>query len=179
MMDPEKRLINGLREGDRKIFEEIFNEYYIPLLHQVQRFTGDSQVAEEIVQDMFCKIWVKHNELIITKSLKSYMYRAVKNHCLNYIKHEKIRLQYHQYIGFSVRGEQPFIDGIENKEIKLKIGEALLKLPNRRREIFELSRYEGMKYADIAKKLNISVKTVEAQMSKALYELRKSLKDFM
>lgn len=179
MSEAEERLIKGLCDGDRKIFEEIFQEYYAPLIRMVQRYTNDSVVAEEIVQDMFCKIWTKHSELIITKSLKSYLYRSVKNHCLNYIKHEKIRLQYQQFIGFSVRGEQTFIDGVVNKEIKLKLGEALLNLPDRRREIFELSRFEGMKYTDIAKRLNLSVKTVESQMSKALNDLRIALKDFM
>lgn len=172
----QDKLIAGLREGNKKVFEDIFHAYYAPLCRYCTYLVFDSEVAEEIVQDLFCKLWVKREALEIETSLKAYLYRAVLNHSINYLNHLKIREKHRQYVGFQVHGslENPY-ECLEEKDIQRMLILALLKMPEKRRIIFEMSRQQGMKYSEIAEKLKISVKTVESQMSKALEYLRKVL----
>ncbi len=177
--DLQIRLIEGLKTGDKRIFDEIFRLYYAPLCHYCKRFVSDAEIAEEIVQDLFFKLWIKRDSLILRTSLQSYLFKAVKNHSLNYLNQLKIQEKHRQYVGFQVN--DPFVasDQLEESDLTILIQGAILKLPDKRREVFELSRHEGLKYSQIAEKLNISVKTVEAQMSKALEQLRNVLKEYL
>lgn len=177
--DLQNRLIEGLQGGDKKVFDEIFKLYYTPLCHYCMRYVSDNQVSEEIVQDLFFKLWIKREHLILHASLQSYLYKAVKNHALNYINQKKIQEKHRQYVGFNVKDSHNPFDQLEENDLELLIKGAILKLPDKRREVFELSRHEGLKYNQIALKLNISVKTVEAQMSKALEQLRNVLKEYV
>ena len=179
-MDDQQRLIQGLKDGDKKAFEEIYRLYYPPLCFYCRRYVGDMEDAKEIVQGLFLKIWIKRNELEINTSVKSYLYRAVQNHALNYLQQQKIKQKYlidkEQFpVNQSENGQLK----LEEEELKKVIKSAILKLPEKRRKIFELSRFEDMKYSQIAEHLTISVKTVEAQMSKSLSYLRVVLKDYM
>lgn len=177
--DLQSRLIDGLKAGDKSIFDEIFKMYYTPLCHYCMRYVSDLEVAEEIVQDLFFKLWLKRDDLLIHSSLQSYLYQAVKNHSLNYIYQLKIQEKHRKYVGFNVKDSHDPVDNLEEIDLEILIREAVLKLPAKRREVFELSRHEGLKYAQIAEKLDISVKTVEAQMSKALEHLRIVLKEYL
>lgn len=177
--DLQNIFIEGLKNGDRKIFDRIFRMYYSPLCTYSLRYVPDSDTAEEIVQDMFFKLWMKRDELLIHTSFQSYLYQAVRNYSLNYISQQKLQEKHRQYIGFQVKDHHDHFDDLEQTDLDLMIKEAVLKLPDKRREVFELSRYEGLKNAQIAEKLNISVKTVEAQMTKAFEHLRKLLKDYL
>ncbi len=179
-MDDQQRLRTGLKEGDIKIFEEIYRLYYAPLCFYCTRYVGDLEEAKEIVQGLFLKIWIKRNELEINTSVKSYLYRAVQNYALNHLQQQKIKQKYiidkkHFPAYQSGNGQLK----MEEEELKKVIKSAILKLPEKRRKIFELSRFEDMKYNQIAEHLAISVKTVEAQMSKSLSYLRIVLKDYM
>lgn len=180
MENIQDKLITGLREGDQKVFDDIFNAFYSPLCRYCTRLVYDPLVAEEIVQDLFCKIWIKRNELEIDTSLKAYLYRAVLNHSLNYLNHLKTEDKYRQYIGFQLHGNLNHPQEIlEEKDIQQILSRAILNMPEKRREIFEMSRQHDMKYSEIAEKLNISVKTVESQISKALEYLRKVLSEVL
>ncbi len=180
MNDNNDRLIEGLKRGDKSVFEEVYHEYYIPLCYYCLKYVEESEDSEEIVQDLFLKLWEKHEELEINSSLKAYLYRAVQNYALNYLSKKKTKEKYlfHQ-------GSQSFYnadDGLqklESKELRIILKHALLQLPEKRRRIFELSRFEGLKYGKIASQLSISVKTVETQMTKSLKYLRIILKDYM
>lgn len=179
-MDDQQRLRNGLRRGDKKIFEEVYRLYYSPLCFYCLRYVGDMEEAKEVVQSIFFNLWIKRKEIEISTSVKSYLYKAVQNYCLNQLQQEKIKQKYmirkaHFPRQHSENGELK----MEEDELRKVIKSAILKLPEKRREIFELSRFENMKYTQIAERLTISVKTVEAQMSKSLEYLRKALKEYL
>lgn len=180
MSEPDELLILQIKQGNKKSFETIFRKYYGELCLFSLRFIADSQEAEEIVQEFFFKLWLKRETLIVNSSLKSYLYKAVQNHSINYINHVKINRKYQQYIGFQTDGNgSGASDTMIEKEFEQQIHKAIATLPPRRREIFELSRFEGLKYQEIADKMEISIKTVESQMVKALEQLRISLNEYL
>ena len=179
MIDNRDRLIEGLKSGDKLIFEEVYREYYIPLCYYCLRYVENFSDSEEIVQDLFLKLWEMHEELEINSSLNAYLYRAVQNYALNFLNKKRTHEKY-----IVVQGQQPY-GTYESGQVKLEMEElrevlklAVLKLPEKRRRIFELSRFDGLKYGKIASQLSISVKTVETQMTKALKYLRVTLKDY-
>ena len=142
------------------------------------RFMDTREEAEEIAQEVFVKFWEKCETLSPDSSVKSYLYRSVHNSCLNAIKHEKVKDGYKQHVIHFL--ESTYQDSIEENDpdaIRRRIIDEIDNLPPRCSEIFKLSRFEGLKYQEIADHLEISVKTVEVQMGKALKVLRETLKD--
>lgn len=178
MQDPDPILVERLRNKDKRAFELVFNEYFNILRSYAMRFMDDVEDAEEIIQDVFVKFWEKCDSLAPDSSIKSYLYRSVHNTCLNTIKHQKVKDTYRQYvIGFmEASHDMPDFDRGE-VNTQERIFDEVNKLPPRCSEIFKLSRYEGLKYQEIAEHLNISIKTVEVQMGKALKILRETLRD--
>ncbi|MDJ1467756.1 RNA polymerase sigma-70 factor [Xanthocytophaga flava] len=172
----DQQLIEAIRKGDKQSFEIVFKQYYRTLCEYAFTIVKDTDEARDIVQSMFLKIWERREDLIITLTLKAYLYRAVHNTCLNRIKHESIKTKYiRQSIGDGrqeVKQPEAFANETEKKVMK-----AIDDLPEQCRIIFKLSRFEEMSYADIAQKLNISVQTVANQVSKALKVLRTQLTD--
>lgn len=160
-------------------FEEIFKMHYKMLCNAANKILNDKDAAEDVVQDVFLKFWSKKENINIIQSVKSYLYRATINTSLNHLERNKkvIRLQNTDLSNesFSVNeGEELY-----HKELKGKIDEAINQLPPKCKVIFVLSRYEEMKYQQIADHLGISIKTVENQMGKALKMLRERLKPFL
>jgi RNA polymerase sigma-70 factor, ECF subfamily len=175
----EQILFEKIKTGDEKAFETIFRHYYPHLcLYATQLLKNDS-AAEEIVQELFLRVWEKRKETEIETSLKNYLFRAVKNHCLNYIKHNKIKRNYSQKILAETESVTPSDNFETQTELFQKIEESIAELPEKRQEIFRLNRQEGLKYREIADKLNISIKTVETQMGLAIKTLREKLRDFL
>lgn len=180
MIDSQNKIIEGLKNGDKEIFEKVYREYYIPLCYYCLRYIEKFEDSEEIVQDLFLKLWEKHKELEINSSLKAYLYRAVQNYALNYLSKKKTKEKYlliqsGQYYNNSDKGNAK----LEEDELRLILKQAILKMPEKRRQIFELSRFDGLKYSKIASNLSISVKTVESQITKSLKYLRIVLKDYL
>ena len=168
-----------IKQDDLVEFEKLFKSYYSPLCHFAFRFLKDMDLAEEIVQEFFYNYWKNRQTMNIQISIKSYMFRSIRNNSLKYLEHIKVVKKY----------EQNFIDtnssdaGFETNELEVKelneiIEATLNELPERCSQIFKLSRFEGLKYNEIAEKLSISVKTVEANMGKALQLFRKNLKQY-
>ncbi|NQU51094.1 MAG: RNA polymerase sigma-70 factor [Bacteroidetes bacterium] len=174
----EKILFEAIRNDDEKAFEELFHNYYGHLCLFASRILHDDISAEEIVQDFFVKLWEKRHQLSIETSVKNYLFRSIKNHCLNLIQHNKTKLRHAQSILSDAKNNQPKEDGFIEIDLAEKIETSIQSLPEKRREIFRLSREEGLKYREIAKKLNISIKTVETQMSLAIRTLREKLKNY-
>ena len=174
----DNELYLKIREGDERAFQTVFRKYYALMCNYASQILDNKELAEEIVQDMFVKIWEKRQILVIETSVKNYFFRSVRNHCLNQIQHEKIKKQYAGRVLESARQEidpeQYFIE----VDLIRRIEESIASLPPKRREIFRLSREQGMKYREIAEALSISEKTVEAQMGLALKHLRHELKDY-
>ncbi len=165
--------------SDKKKFEIIFKKYYQQLCAFAYNFMEDLQDAEEIVQDVFVDIW-NNNKINIKISLKAYLYTSVKNKCLNKKKHILVREEYKEENKKNLEQSNFNTDQkIEASELERKIRNLIEKLPLKRQKIFILSRYNGLKYKEIAKKMNISVKTVENQMSSALKFLRKELVEYI
>jgi RNA polymerase sigma-70 factor (ECF subfamily) len=144
------------------------------------RFVKDTDTAEEIVQDLFYKLWEKRAELQINTSVKSYLFSAVHNRCLKYIEHRNVEARYRNYylLHESEIDSEPG-DSAGYRELQGIIEHTLDSLPDRCGRIFRLNRFEGLKYHEIALKLSISVKTVEANMGKALKVLRKNLRNYV
>ena len=157
-------------------YEELFRNWYVPLCKMIFRILKDKALTEDTVQEIFVRLWEKRDELKIETSLKSYLYRAAINTAFNVLEKNK------RYPRLSVQDmaiEVPVSSGVEQdihaKELEAKINATLLKLPEACREVFVLSRQEGLSYKEIAETLSISVKTVENQMGKALKVFREAL----
>lgn len=157
-------------------FEETFKLHYKALCNAANKILDDKDASEDVVQDVFLKLWAKKEDITIIQSIKSYLYRATINTSLNYLESNKkiLRLQDTEITTAVNGGEE-----LQHKELEIKINEAINLLPPKCKAIFVLSRYEGMKYQQIADHLDISIKTVENQMSKALQMLREQLKPFL
>lgn len=172
--------IEAIKRGDIKEFEQFFRAFYKPLLSYAYRFFDDQQDAEEIIQDLFLKFWEKRAKLEITSSLTSYLFRAVRNNCLQAIKYQKNKTKYQAYIKNQTNDYQDSepLEFLEYTELNEKVNYILSELPDRCQEIFKLNRFQGLKYKEIALELSISIKTVEANMSKALKHFRASLEEY-
>lgn len=162
-------------EPDLKEFEKVFRKYYDPLCRYAYSIVRDADEAEEIVQEFFYTFWLNRNRIAIRLSLKSYLYRSIRNSALRYLQHKNIEDQYRiqEYALNHVESPEQVMQGNEMAGIIDKI---LKGLPERTRQIFLLNRINGLKYKEIADLLKISIKTVEADMGKALLELRVHLK---
>jgi len=164
--------------GDVKAFESVFEYYYQQLCSFTLKYLKDPDDAEEVVQDTFVKFWNKRKEINITSSLKSYLYQSVKNASLNRIQHLKV-VRDHEESHVKPTSAYQSSDPLVEMELQEKINSSLEQLPPERKKIFLMSRNEGLKYKEIAEKLNISIKTVENQMGKALKFMRTELAEFM
>lgn len=176
----ETVLIKGLQNRDEAAFEQVFKQHYKSLHAYACTLLKDDIVAEEMVQNVFFKLWERTDNLSITGSVAAYLYRAVHNESLNYLKHLKVRSGHQLFV--SHRNEELADQAsrkIQLSQLEEKLHEALTDLPEQCRTIFQLSRFDELRYREIAEKLDISVKTVENQMGKALKILRSRLADFL
>lgn len=175
-------VIEQLHKGDKNAFEWLFKKKYYNLCFYATKLMGNNILSEEIVQDTFVEIWEKKLQIRFTSSVNAYLYTTVHNKCINYLKHQKVISAYKKYIietkeNFNI---SDIPDSIYNdKNIVLEIENAIKNLPEKCREIFNLSRFDNKKYREIAVLLQISPKTVENQMGIALDKLRKSLKHIL
>lgn len=177
---PEIQQWNELKEGDITAFEMFFKTYYQPLCNYAYTFIQDRDEAEEIVQSAFLSVWEKRDTLDIKTSLKSYLYTMVRNTSLNVIKHEKIKQKYvGEAMAIEDRSHEGVAQAVLSSELEDRIQMAMEVLPEQCRLVFKLSRFEELKYAEIAEQLEISIKTVENHMGKALKIMREQLKDYL
>jgi RNA polymerase sigma-70 factor (ECF subfamily) len=169
-------IIGRIRQGDVKQFESLFRSSYVSLVRYARTLLKDQDTAEEIVQDLFCRIWKDREKLKIESSLNGYLFRSVHNKCLHFIEHNRIVVKHAEEMSYRQpeTSESPS-DILNYKELQAKIASILEKLPERCGQIFCMNRFEGLKYNEIAEKLSVSVKTVEANMGRALKEFRKVL----
>lgn len=176
----ESTVINLLREGNAQAFEKVFRLYFKSLHSYAYTFMKDDELAEEIVQNVFCRIWEKRNQLKTDGSLKAYLYRSVHNESLNHLKQQKNRVNL-QVLYSNANEESTSLasEKIMLTELGTHIQQALNELPEQCRTIFQMSRFEQLKYQQIADQLNLSIKTVENQMGKALKILRTKLAEFL
>lgn len=178
LSDPD--IVSAIRQGQESAFEQMFRTYYERLVHYAGTMLKDSDEAEEVVQTVFLTIWEKRADLEITLSLKAYLYRAVHNHCLNRIKHYGVRESHRQYsMYYQPQSTDSVADAIYGSELEDRIEQAVSKLPEQCQLVFRMSRFEEMRYQEIADQLGLSVKTIENQIGKALKILRRELADYL
>jgi RNA polymerase sigma-70 factor (ECF subfamily) len=176
----ESNIIREISAGSEKAFENLFKKHYSGLCGYAVKYVWDLDQAEEIVQDLFYNLWNKKNNLTIDISIEAYLFRAVRNACLNYLKHQKVRQQHANTVKSNPLSDSSSDHNpLETLELQHKIEEVVDSLPPERKKIFQLSRFEGLKYKEIADQLGLSVKTVEAQMGKALKTLRENLAEYL
>ncbi len=169
--------LKKVKEGDIGAFEGLFRKYYSPLLFYATGITGSSQIAEDIIQDLFYVLWRDREKLQILSSFKSYLYSAIRNRSLRYCEKIKTDEKYRSNLTYTIQGEstpdsQESLEYLELEEIVKRV---MSDMPDRRVQIFRMHRFRNLKYKEIADELSISVKTVEAEMTKVLKTLKKEI----
>lgn len=175
-IDP--KLVNRLKAGDMQAFQQVFNAYSERLYHFANSYLKDNFESEEIVQDVFLRIWELREDIDEEKSLKSFLYRITVNKVLNHLKHQVVRQKYENYL---LHFDQSLSESpeaiIHFKELGEKINVLMDKLPDQQKNIFSLSRFEGVPNSEIASQLGLSVRTVENQIYRASKFLKDHLRD--
>jgi RNA polymerase sigma-70 factor (ECF subfamily) len=171
-------IIGRIRQGDVRQFESLFRSSYVSLVRYAKTLIKDQDTAEEIVQDLFFRIWKDREKIRIESSLNGYLFRSVHNKCLHHIEHNRVVVRHAEEMSFRLpeTPESPS-DILNYKELQEKIASIMERLPERCGKIFYMNRFEGLKYNEIAEKLSVSVKTVEANIGRALKEFRKELSE--
>jgi RNA polymerase sigma-70 factor (ECF subfamily) len=176
----DEQIASLLSKRDEAAFEQVFKTHYKNLHAYAFTILKDEDEAEEMVQQVFFKLWERSEHLSVSGSIAAYLYRAVHNESLNFIKHQKVKAGHRLHVAYSMKNKSEQAQSkMIRKELESKFREALNELPEQCRTVFQLSRFEDMKYKEIADKLDISVKTVENHMGKALKLLRTKLVDFL
>jgi RNA polymerase sigma-70 factor (ECF subfamily) len=175
----EQQQLRKIRKGNIASFEELFHRFYQGLLAYARNLVKSDMVAEEVIQDVFYNIWKNRVSLRITRSWQSYLYRSVYNNSMMYLRKKRREhiLEEGQFLDLEGSLPDPS-EAVLVQEMTDLVSMAIEDLPDRTREIFLLNRQEGLKYREIAERLSISVKTVEANMGKALRALRNSLEKY-
>lgn len=170
-MDLKEEVIwKQIQQKNLNAFEVYYKEHFKCLLLMACKYLRDSSVAEEIVNDVFMKLWEDGHKITVDSSLKSYMYRAIINRCINLINKNKREVVERMDISlFPDTGYE--LKQIEENELKVKLYSAISQLPDQCRRVFEMSRFEELKQQEIADKLGISIKTVKNHITIALKQL--------
>ncbi len=175
--DQDQILFKEIKKGNNEAFERLFKKYYASITNFTASLVRDSTVAEEIAQEIFIYIWEKRAKIELHTGIKSYLFSSAKNKSINYLKLELPKHQATTDIENIRNLQTPIIASNDTELLKKKIQHAIDSLPDKCKNIFVLSRYGGLTYKEIAEDLDISVKTVENQMSIALKKLKELLKD--
>ena len=175
----DRDLLARLREGDHEAFEAIFRQWYEPLVRSAARVLRDIGVAEELSQDVFLELWRRRETLAPDSSVAGYLMQAVRNRALNHLRHLSVQKKSVVYVEAMSEPSEPADAQVQANELQLAIRHAIADLPPRTREVFVMSRERGLRYSEIADALGVSVKAVEANMSRALRILREKLEAFL
>jgi RNA polymerase sigma-70 factor (ECF subfamily) len=163
---------------DKEAFKELFMKSFAPLCVYAQRFIDDKNSCEDIVQDVFYKLWKDRKTLEIKNSTRNFLITGVKNSCIDYLRRKEVESNYLQH-HIAPSGEEQQDELFDLAELEDALSKALFKLPENIRQVFEMNRFQGTTYQEIAVRNQLSVKTVESYMTKALKILRVELKDYL
>ena len=174
----DKCLFKRMQDGNEEAFKKLFLKYYASLCEYASQYIRDTE-AEELVEDLMLFLWENRGEIVITTAIKSYLFIATKNRCLNAIKKNIYHEQVHSLIYEKLKDQFEDPDYYIVNELSNKIEIAIAKLPEKYRETFELSRFGEQTNAEIAKQLDVSIKTVEYRITQSLKFLRVELKEYI
>jgi len=170
-------ILSGIIAGDDKTFGLLFELYYSKLCAYTSSLVHDRNVAEDLVQDLFAEIWVNRKKLKVKTSFSAYLYRSAYNSCLDYLKHQKVRQKH--WNDSMCQVPVSFNDSLVFSELLEKMGTCIEQLPEQCKKVFKLSRFENLKYREIAEILQISENSVDTQIRRALNKLKDELKDYL
>jgi RNA polymerase sigma-70 factor (ECF subfamily) len=175
----DRELLNRLKSGDQAAFDSIFRAHYAPCVGFAQGLLRDRSAAEDVAQEVMVELWRRREELAIHESLRAYLLRATRNRSLNQLRHANVQRRAEPHLAVDEAVPATGASELVAGELKDAITAAIAELPPGCREVFQLSRSQGLRYAEIATTLGISVKTVESQMGKALKHLRNRLASWL
>ena len=176
----EKLLLANIKNDNRASFTIIFTQYYKDLVTFSFGWVRKVNTAEEIVQEVFIKLWENRSSIIIDRSLKSYLLKSVQNRSLNWLHHLKIQSQYDSYTkDHQILSDSETENYVLHSELEQNLQQALNKIPVVYAQAFRMNRFENLSYPEIAQKLGVSTRTIEVRISKALSILRDELKEFL
>lgn len=183
----ERKLIEGLRNGDNSAYKVLYEHHYRVLCAFAYTYVNDSFIAESLVSDIIFNIWERREKLNINQSLRAYLMKAVKNACINYLDHCLRQENLRQILFIKMEKQQCSYSDQENyplcslleKELEARIEQSLGGLPQLTREIFYMSRNEKLKYEEIAREKNITTDIVKYHIRNALNKLKVDLKDYL
>jgi len=176
----DAELLKGIAQGDELAYKELFLRYYAQLVVFARKVVNDDDLARELVQDVIVVFYEKRKEIKIHSSLKAHLYQSVRNRCLNQIKHSQIRRDHHANIYQTKKNDEAYVeDKLQETELEQRILAVIQTLPAQCKRIFEMSRFDGTTNQEIADKLDLSKRTVETQISKALKVLRVQLAGYL
>lgn len=176
LSDEDFTLITAIRKKEKKVFEAFYKKYYKQLFSTAYGYVGQAEAAEEIVHDLFITIWNRADQLNIQYSMKSYLFRAIVNSSLNFIKKEKMDTEKRLVWLATLRPEETLADAEEQEEALLKnLEDALVQLPAKCKQVMYLSRFGKLKQQEIADQMGISLKTVKNHLTYGFQKLREHL----
>lgn len=172
-------VIPTFQKGDSGAFETFFTAYYKPLALFADQFIGNMPEAEDIVKDSYVKLWNKREEFDHPKSIKSFLYTTTKNACLNYLRHLKVKDQYQKEILYlnKKQTDDLVLRNMIHAELLESIYKEVNKLPEKRKQVFCMIYFDGMKLEEVAQQLGISIFTVKEHKARALAQLRLHFSD--
>jgi len=170
-----------IKLGDELAFELLFKKYYTILCSFSNKYLFNYEEAQDVVQDVFLKLWENRDEIDPDESLKAYLFRSTANSSISKLRRRTVKTKYDEILKlvYIENSELSPHDSFLEQELSEYLGLALNKIPPQCRKVFDLSRIEGLKYSEIAEYLKISVKTVESHISKALSILRTELREYL
>lgn len=174
----EEQIIQGIREGNRVCFQTVFSDHYDRLCQYAFTILRDMDEAEDLVQSMFVKWWERREEIQINQTIKAYLFKSIYNLCINQLEHRQVKRRHLDHATHEWSGAKQAPE-VFSQELEESINAAIDQLPQQCKIIFKMSRYDELRYAEIANKLGISPNTVENQISKALKILRSQLDIFV
>lgn len=175
----DSELLARLRRGEHTAFDALFRQWYEPVVRTANRILHEPGVAEELAQDVFLELWRRRESLPVDSSVAGYLLQAVRNRALNHLRHLQVQKKSQVFVEALSEPSAPADVEMHAGELEVAITGAIAELPPRTREVFLMSRERNLKYSEIAEELGISVKAVEANMSRALRQLREKLAPFL
>jgi RNA polymerase sigma-70 factor, ECF subfamily len=182
MIERDKLLFERIKNSDdQKAFEFLYHLYYSPLCSYAMGFVKIQSEAQDLVNDCFYELWKSRSSMDLQSSLKAWLYICVRNRAINHLKKTKAVNRYLSALSYPFAFEEEIIAKTEEllmqEELTTKLRQAIEQLPGQCRYIFYLNRFEGMKYKEIARKLNLSEATIKTQIARALKSLRGNLEN--
>lgn len=177
--DTPNPLFQRIQAGERQALKELFEREYLPVCRTIRRFVSDPATVEDLAQEVFLRFWVKRESLAVKSSLPAYLRRMAVNEALAYLRRQRNHIQDDSFPRLAAPPSDDAEERLLQSELEHQLRMAIHELPPRCRTIFQLSRFEELSYKEIAQQLDISVKTVENQMGKALKHLRHRLAAYL